>query len=149
MSRRLVLGLLCSWAVLAGCSSSSPTTVLARLDPTQEKLIKIKLAYSHFLSEKGTPPRSAEDLRPLLASGGDNPDDILRSSRDAQPFVICWGVDINAKLPWAKTVPVLAYEKEGVGGSRYVLTAVRSIGLMSEQEFREASFPPGHPGVSK
>jgi hypothetical protein len=149
MSRRLALGLLCSWAVLAGCSSSSPVTVQTPLDPTQEKLIKIKLAYSHFLGEKGAPPRSAEDLRPLLASGADNPDEILRSSRDAQPFVICWGVDINAKLPWAKTTPVLAYEKEGVGGSRWVLTTARSVGLMSEQEFREASFPPGYSGVSQ
>ena len=148
MSKAVGFGLLCSWAVLAGCSSS-PVTVQAPMDATQERLIKIKLAYSHFLSEKGVPPRSVEDIRPLLAAGGDNPDELLRSPRDGQPFEICWGVNINAPLPWAKTTPVLAYEKQGVDGSRWVLTAVRSVAPMTEEEFRGASFPPGHSGVGK
>ena len=150
MSRMLAIGLVCLGAALGGCSSSSPLTVEVPMDPTHQKLLQIKLAYARFLAENGTPPRSADDIRPLLAgSEGGNPDDMLRSSRDGQPFVIFWGVDINAPLPWAKTVPVLAYEKEGVAGSRYVVTARQSIALMSQQEFDQASFPPANSGVSK
>ena len=68
----------------------------------------------------------------------------MRSPRDEQPLVICWGVDTMKRMPWAKTTPVLAYEARGVNGSRYVLTAIHSVELMPDADFRAASFPPGH-----
>ena len=89
------------------------------------------------------PPQSAEELKPALGKLG-NPDDLLRSSRDGQPFVVCWGVDLLVPPTWAKATPVLAYEKRGVDGRRYVLTTRRRVELMPDQEFRKASFPPGH-----
>ena len=71
-------------------------------------------------------------------------EDPWRSPRDGQPFVVCWGLDLTKPPSWAKSTPVLGYEKQGAGGSRYVLTAIRSVELMSDKEFHEASFPPGH-----
>ena len=65
---------------------------------------------------------------------------------DGQPLVVCWGVDLSKRPAWAKTTPVLAYEKQGADGNRYVLTVVRSVELLSDKDFRTASFPPGHPG---
>ena len=49
----------------------------------------------------------------------------------------------------AKSMPVVAYEKQGVNGRRYVLTApFRKVEVLSDQEFRQASFPPGYsPGL--
>ena len=65
-------------------------------------------------------------------------------ARDGQPLVVCWDVDLSKARTWAKTTPVLAYEKQGADGNRYVLTMVRSVELLSDKDFREASFPLGH-----
>jgi hypothetical protein len=132
-------------AVVAGCSSSTPMLVEKPIDATQEKLLWISAAYNQFAAEKGRPPASAEDLKPILSRSG-NADEILRSSRDGQPLVICWGIDLLSRLDWVKpkTTPVLAYERRGADGSRYVLSASQGVDLLSEQQFRDASFPPGH-----
>ncbi len=138
-----------AWAValvlacLAGCSSSSNDTP-EPVTATQENLTKIGRAYVKYTKEKGRPPKNVDELKPLLAKSGD-PDTILVSDRDHLPLVICWGADTRGSHTWAKSVPVLAYEKEGQGGSRYVLLFQECfVQLMSEKQFREASFPPGH-----
>jgi hypothetical protein len=113
------------------------------LDPTHGNLMRIGSAYVRHINEKKKPPQGPQDLRPFLADAG-NPDEIFRSARDNEPLVICWGVDILKPISWAKSTPVLAYEKRGADGSRYVLTTVRSVELMPDAEFRQASFPPGH-----
>jgi hypothetical protein len=129
--------------VLHGCSdSSTPIRVDTPLDPTQDKLIKIGKAYRFFLEKQHKPPQSWADLKPILAAS-ENADEPWRSPRDGQPLVICWGVDLSKKPDWAKSTPVLAYEKQGTAGSRFVLTTARSVELLADKEFQEASFPPG------
>ena len=142
--RRLTLVLM-PWCLIAGgCSSSTPLQVGSPPDPTAEKLEKVIAAYGRYCVAEQRPPESAEELKPTLAKLG-NPDDLLRSSRDGQPFVVCWGVDLLALPSWAKSkTSVLAYEKQGVDGQRYVLTAQRRVRLMPDGDFRQASFPPGH-----
>ena len=105
--------------------------------------MKIGMAYTRFSASQKRPPQAWADLRPILAET-DNADEPWCSDRDGQPLVVCWGVDLSKQPDWAKTTPVLAYEKQGADGSRYVLTAVRSVELLSDKDFREASFPPGH-----
>ncbi len=129
--------------VLSGCEPSTPLIVNTPVPPTQANLIKINIAYCRYLAETGRPPQSSKDIQPLLAKMG-SPDEILRSPRDGQPLVICWGVSPRKLLSSAKSTPVLAYERRGVNGSRYVLTAIHSVELMPDAEFRAASFPPGH-----
>ncbi len=143
LCRRLTLLLL--WCLIAGgCSSSTPVQVGNPPDPTAEKLRKIIVAYGRFCVAEQRPPESVEELKPMLAQLGD-PGDLLRSSRDGQPFVVCWGVDLLAPPSWAKSkTPVLAYEKQGVDGQRYILTTQRRVELMPDQDFRQAGFPPGH-----
>lgn len=129
----------------AGCSSSSEVRVDKPLDPTHERLVKICMAYVRFSAEEKTPPQNAKELKPFLAELG-NADEILRSPRDGQPFVVCWGVDMT-RLPasWAQSTPVVVYERQGAGGQRYVITApFRKLEVLSDREFRRASFPPGY-----
>lgn len=135
-------GWLLPLAMLLGCGGGT-VVVDQPLDPTHERLMKIGNAYTAYLEETGQPPRSEKQLRQALAEQG-NPDELLRSPRDGQPFVICWGVDLFGGLDWAQNTPVLAYEKQGTGEKRYVLTAIRSVQEISEDEFQQASFPPGH-----
>ncbi len=126
-----------------GCSSSTPLIVKHPLDPTHEKLLKIGAAYTRFCTAQGKAPAGPADLQPMLAPKGGE-DDVWRSSRDGQPFVVCWGVDLRKPLSWAKGVSVLAYENQGAQGSRYVATTFHNVELLSDKEFHEASFPPGH-----
>ncbi len=146
--RVYTLGMLLAFSALLGCSgSSTPIYVDKPLDPTHEKLMKIGMAYARFSANRKRPPQAWADLRPILAET-ENADGPWCSARDGQPLVVCWGVDLSKRPAWAKTTPVLAYEKQGADGSRYVLTAVRNVELLSDKDFREASFPPGHdPGL--
>jgi hypothetical protein len=55
-----------------------------------------------------------------------------------------WNIDLREPQTWAQSTPVLAYEKTGVNGKRFVRTIMGSVEELSEQEFAAASFPPGH-----
>jgi hypothetical protein len=130
---------------VVGCSSSSTVVQGKPVPLTQANLITIGVAYVRYTTEKKHPPKGPEDLKPLLKESGD-PEKILRSDRDNQPLVICWGVDTRVPPAWAKSTPVLAYEKQGLKGSRYVLSLFSGpvVTLMSDDQFRKASFPPGY-----
>ena len=139
--RRWLL-LVAFWCLATGsCSSSAPVKITPP-NPVAKNLMSILRAYGSFCASQQRPPESAEDLKPALAKQG-NADDVLRSPRDGQPLVICWGVDLLKPADWANSTPVLAYEKQGADGQRYVLTT-RYVKLMRDEEFRQASFPPGH-----
>ncbi len=125
---------------LAGCGDS-PRVVETDVPEAQSRLMAINLAYMRFLEQQGRPPSNEQELRSQFSEG--NPDEILRSPRDGQPFVICYGVNIFGDLPWAKSTPVLAYEQQG-DGSRWVLSIPGGVFELDEAEFQKASFPPGH-----
>jgi hypothetical protein len=126
---------------VAGCSKTE-IVVNKPLAPAHENLMYIGTAYIHYISQYDKPPANADQLKPFLKEFG-NPDDLLRSPRDGQPYVICWGVNILKPTPWANSTPVLAYEQTGDGNKRYVLTTMRSVVQLSRQDFQAASFPPG------
>jgi hypothetical protein len=143
LKRSLLAFVALAWCGVAGCSSKPVIVAGKATAPTQENLMKIGVAYTRYVYEKQQPPKGPEDLKPLLRESGE-PDKVLVSDRDNQPLVICWGIDTRVSPPWAKSPPVLAYEKDGLDGSRYVLTVSMgpAVALMSEREFRKASFPP-------
>ena len=138
---RLAGGLLFTTS-LVGCSPSQ-VVVYTQLDPAREHLMKVCTAYIRYNTRYGKPPTGPDQLTPFLQELG-SPAELLRSPRDGEPFVICWGVDLSTPQAWAMATPVLAYERRGADGKRYVLTTQQSIVLMTAQEFRQASFPPGH-----
>jgi hypothetical protein len=138
----MLLAALALGAGLAGCSPSEKV-VHAKLEPAHEYLMKIGTAYVRCNDKLARPPANAGELRPFLSELG-NPDELLRSPRDGEPYVICWGVDLRTPLPWARGTSVLAYEHTGASSKRYVLTTMRSVVLLTDTEFRQASFAPGH-----
>jgi hypothetical protein len=126
-----------------GCGSSA--TVEQKVDPALERLKIIARAYIQATRELEHPPQNASELMPYLKSAGD-PAEILRSPNDGQDFKILWGVDLQTIPPvegGAKKFMVLAYEKQGRDGKRWV-GGFRKVRQMTEEEFREAPFPPGH-----
>jgi len=127
---------------LVGCSPSE-VVVQEKLEPSHERLMNLGRAYLQYNSKYEKAPAGFAQLQPFLKEFG-NPEEYLRSPTDGEPYVICWGVNLLAPPKWAKSTPILAYEKRGANGQRYVLTIMRSVLVMSDSEFRQASIPPGH-----
>lgn len=109
-----------------------------KTDPTIPRLMTLGAAYITTTLKNGRPPAGPEDLRGMLPAA-----EALVSPRDGAPFTIFWGVDTRSSLAWAKSRPILAHESRGVDGSRYVLTTAQTVELVTDEELRASSFPPG------
>jgi hypothetical protein len=141
-SRRLGVLLLCAGALtgagLPGCTGPPQP----QENQAAAHLRTIIQAYDLALYHKGRPPRDAEELKPFLKQlrEHEDPDVLLRSPNDGQPYEIVWGVNLNQDVdPGA----VLAYEKQGAEGKRYVITVGRIVKEMTEAEFSGASLARG------
>jgi hypothetical protein len=132
--------------VLAGCGSPAKP-VVAPVDNSRQNLQKIAISYFRAAQKLERPPKSVEELMPFLQEGLDPAAarDVLRSPNDNQDYVIVWGVDFFqlAKAGGNPSV-VFAYERAGKGGKRYVLKAPSEVLVMTNAEFKQAPFPPGH-----
>ncbi len=117
---------------MLGCSSD-PTQ--AQADPAEQNLLSIHSAYEQAVSS-GRAPRGPKDLRRGLGDGekGDL-EQMLRSPRDHQPYEIIWGVMLNSD---EENPRVLAYEKNGADGTRFVLWTDGAVKKMTEPEFKKA-----------
>jgi hypothetical protein len=121
----------------AGCRAQPE----AEVSGPRKSLRAINTAYMRATDKLNRGPANLNELLPYLKEQGE-PEQLLRSTDDGQEFVILWGVDHRAAGA-GKKAPVIAYEKTGQGGKRYVLCA-RAVLHMTDEEFRQASFPPGH-----
>ena len=129
----------CRWAAAgllfaAGCSRTIPPKVTA---DDGKRLGAIAFAYQRAGEQLGRPPQSVADLQPHLKMAGD-PAELLRSPRDGQPYVIVWGVDLEA--PFERELPVIAYEQRGAGGERMVLNLMGIVPL-TDAEFAALALP--------
>jgi hypothetical protein len=125
--------------VVLGCGG--PATVTAPADPVSSSMMKIVDAYRTATIKLNHPPRNMEELKPSLKEKGVT-DDMLKSPRDGQPYMIIWGIDIT-KPPTSgdpRNMPVIIYEKEGAGGKRWVVTQF-SPQEMTDEEFAQANVP--------
>src|SRR5947208_2862404 len=106
----LALGLLS----LAGCG---PRVIVRETsDHGGDHLVTLNRIYMAAQRNLGRPPRNVDDLRSAAKELGDL-DHLLISPNDGQPYAIVWGVDLgNAPNP----TMVVAHEKVGAGGVRYV-----------------------------
>ena len=123
-------------ASLSGCSSSKSTP--RSEDPGVTNLRKIGQAYDFFTQEKHRAPQNDDELAPMFQELGDNtsPAEILRSKRDGQPYVILYG----PKMDSDSRAVILAHERDGAEGKRYVLTLDRMVREMTDDEFANARF---------
>jgi hypothetical protein len=147
----------CLLAIFGGVGCGSKGAV--KLPPVSSQLWKINGAYIRATMVNGVPPQNKEELLPFLLNPQDKkaddeeapkseekpePADFFRSYGDGEDFVILWGVDCrNYDLSGNQTgSPVIAYEKYGVDGMRYVLQ-FRKVSRVSNEELAALPFPPG------
>jgi hypothetical protein len=130
-----------------GCGSSSQV-VNPQEDKSAQNLQQIGAAYTQAAGKLGRPPQQASDLHELIKNGPGNPDpeSILRSPDDNEPYVIVWGIDFGqlARATGNPSDIVIAYEKRGKNGKRHVLKPPSIVLTMTDEAFRAAKFPPGH-----
>ena len=130
--------------LVSGCSGAHPIT---EFNPTESRLIKIGEAYRRAMRLLGHPPANFEEIKPSLL---DAKDEELRSPNDGEQFVIIYGVDYDKlPLPADKKSAIGAYEKKGAGGKRYVLRIsplpfALAMDLLSDEQWKQAAFPPGY-----
>ena len=106
------------------------------------KLRDLAAIYVHSAQSMRRPPRGWEDLAPLLEPAGiSDPEAFFRSTRDGQPFVVIWDVDV---LTYVGSDVVLAYERRGSEGKRWIVYCSQRMSEVSEDEFRDLQFPRGH-----
>ena len=127
---------------LAGCSSRPKQ----QEEPAAFRLRKIAQAYQLASDLRGKPPRSAQELSRFFKELGEtgDPEELLRSPRDGEPYVIVFGVDFDSQA----RDTVLGYEKTGAEGTRYVLTLSREVKLLKNEEFARATFAKDHKPIS-
>jgi hypothetical protein len=126
--------------LLSGCAAESE---LFEEDPIKAHLRQISKAYWTHLGYHDVPPKPEnlrQDVQGLYELGLGRPaDEALISPRDQQPIVIIYGAD--------STTPgnaILAYERAGANGTRWVVTMAQEIKELPEAEFLKSTFAKGH-----
>lgn len=140
--RWFVLGLTLLLAGLAGCGSGPKVIPFSQSEKT---LSSIALAYMEAHSRLGHGPKNAEELKPFLKDFG-NPDELLVSPNDGQPYVIVWGVDPTRGGPteYQGMWQILAYERKGTGGAR-AITDIRGRPMrVPEEDIPKLTFAGRH-----
>ncbi|MCS7237770.1 MAG: hypothetical protein NZ899_05800 [Thermoguttaceae bacterium] len=127
--------------VLGGCSQGGRASA-----PMQESTIKpLGLLYGQFMGQhQGRPPASEEEFKQFVRERGmgmlkqfNVPDveSLFVSPRDKQPYVVIYG-EIKGP-PALAGQPVIAYERQGVGGKRFVANSLGAVEEVDETKFRE------------
>ncbi|QDU28150.1 hypothetical protein ETAA8_32500 [Anatilimnocola aggregata] len=134
-------------AAIAGLLLLTACTVKpkSREDETTTDFRQISRAYDLVIDGKKRPPKDVSELRPILhdlhqAKMGDEPDKVLTSARDGQPYVIIY----NVPLGLDGSNDVFIYEKNGANGARYVMTVGRVVSQVADSSFFHQSFAKGH-----
>jgi hypothetical protein len=131
---------------LNGCGSGPDVVPFS---DAEEELTSIAMAYGDAHSKLGRGPKNAEELKPFLKTFGD-PDDLLFSPNDSQPYVVVWGLDPSRGGPtsYNQMFPILAYEAVGSGGKRAV-TDIRGRPMMVPNgDFSKLTFAGRHQPAS-
>lgn len=125
-----------------GCGGSGPNVV--PLSKAEKALTFVALAYGEAHARLGRGPKDADELKPFLKEFG-NPDELLVSPNDGQPFIVVWGANPRGgPTEYKQMFPILAYESKGTRGRR-ALTDIRGRPLTVPQEdFPKLTFVGGH-----
>jgi hypothetical protein len=127
------------FVVMSGCGDSAQNQ-----QPIPDNLNKIARAYDQAAQQLKRGPKNRDELKPFLGEAAKDLDGLFQSPIDNQPYVILWEINPRAPSVMANAKPlVIGYEKEGKNGVRLVFTSM-GVMQMNEEQFRAASFPPGH-----
>jgi hypothetical protein len=127
---------------VAGCGTTG-SPVLDQEDPVRHQLQAIGTAYIKASNRLKHPPANRQELLSALEPG-DDPAVLLVSPNDGQEFVIVWGVELRQLKARGDAVPIIAFEKEGKDGMRYVLRGRADVVRMTPGQLKGAAFPPDY-----
>ena len=118
-----------------GCGASGPVVVVNRdSDPTRDRLIQIGYAYREIYTRTGRPPKSLDDLQPIMKEAGTS-EEALVSPRDGKPFEVAWGKAFFVVVDPNHVPSILIHEAIGRDGSRYVYWDTGMAELLPEERF--------------
>jgi hypothetical protein len=127
----------------AGCSSATVGTQPEAFS----QLRTIAQVYYQATDSLDRPPKGKDDLKEILKERGfQDIEAFYRSKNDGEEFVIFWDVDVreyNTRGKSSKTMPVLAYEKNGKNGKRLVVQLRQYVHEVNDEEFASLPFPKG------
>lgn len=134
-------------ACLPGCSGcgNGSNVYVVPLSASETRLRDLVLGYMDAHQRLGRGPKSAEELKPDLARFG-NPDELLVSPNDGEPYVVVWGVDPSGGGPtdYQGMWPIIAYEKKGSGGKRAVVDTRGRPLTVPDEDFSKLKFVGRH-----
>jgi hypothetical protein len=138
---RCAIGFALASCCALGCGSAP---VEREADPTALNFKRISQAYREATNDLERPPQNLDELLPFLKKvNPGEPSEILRSPNDGLDYTILWGIDFHTAQAKEKKFLVLVYEKHGKDGRRWV-GGFRERARLTDEEFRQANFPPGH-----
>jgi len=114
----------------SGCSRAQAT----KLDKTQENMLQVNGAFYAYITEKQRIPTKVEELAPIVAKSGHDPQEVLKSTRDQRQLQLKWKpVHPNNAL----VGDLMVYEQEGVQGRRYVLAGSEGFVQYRQEDFQQ------------
>lgn len=126
-------------SLFAGCRPR------AESKPREESSIKVLgLLYGQYIGQHmGRPPQDEQAFRAFVQKQEaflkqfhlESPDQVFRSERDGEPYTVVYG-DLS-KTGQLFGGPVVAWEKKGVGGRRYVVNSLGAVKEVTEEEFKQ------------
>ncbi len=127
--------------LLGGCARKPA----AREDETTMDFRQIARVYESIQGYHNRPPKDLDQIKQYLTDlhtdgQNDEPEKVLTSSRDGQPYVIILGAQFGVP----PGTQIMFYEKQGAEGKRYVIHADRQVRQLTDEEFRQATFANGH-----
>lgn len=130
-------------AIITISTSCRPSETVTRLPADYARLRGIVTIYAYATAELERPPRSVDELMPILEKASvSDPERTLTSTRDGRPFVIVWGVDVAGS--YAGSTAPLAYERQGLDGRRLVVTCAQQVKEVSAVDFAFLDWPEGY-----
>ena len=130
-----------SWVVAAGCQH--PTS--REVPPAESNVKNIAIFYGRYLAQnRGRTPPDKEALKKFIASHPatelaalkiTDVEQLFVSPRDNQPYVVRYGAKLPPPGPSGS--PVIAYEKDGDGGRRFVAFANAGVEELDDARFRQ------------
>jgi hypothetical protein len=124
----------------AGCGSPATPPPPS---PTALKLQAIGKAYVDATVRQNRPPANLDELLPSLQEQGD-PHEFLVSPSDGNQFEIVWSVELRRLKAYGSEVPVIAFERQGKDGKRYVLRGRADVVQLSDSALKSSRLPEGY-----
>ena len=129
----------CLAAILViGCSSAKPNR--EELSKEEQAILNVAQAYRDAADALRRGPNSEQEIKPYLKKYGD-PDQLLVSPGDGQPYQFTWGVIPARPAKSAVGQRFLVYEKTGKDGKRYAVDIMLKVHHVSDSELANSQGP--------